>query len=187
MFKLIITGIWVAAVTLGSVYLSIQMSKAPDPNAEEAAKKAVQELVRGEVVTYPVIAQGRVEGYFLARVSFVTDKTKLAEITLPVPELLTDEMYTELVGDKVIRIGENRNFDLKAFKDRVKQALNQKLGAEIVLDVVVEQIDYLTKQEIQDAISKPGSSVKHGERLVSEKLPEDVPLADSKNSAAPAH
>lgn len=187
MLKLIITGIWVAAVTLGSVYFSIQMSKAPDPNAEEAAKKAVQELVRGEVVTYPVIAQGRVEGYFLAKASFVVDKTKLAEITLPVPELLTDELYTELVGDKVIRVGDNRNFDLKAFKDRVKQALNQKLGSEVVLDVVVEQIDYLTKQEIQDAISKPGSSVKHGEKLVSEKAPEDIPVADSKSSETPSH
>lgn len=184
MLKLIITGIWVAAVTLGSVYFSIQMSKAPDPALEEANKKASQTLVRGEVVTYPVIAQGRVEGYFLARTSFVADKTKLADITLPVPEMLTDEMYTELVGDKVIRVGDNRNFDLKAFKDRVKQALNQKLGAEVVLDVVVEQIDYVTKEEIQDATSKPGSSIKHGERLAGEKLPEDVPAADNKSSSA---
>ena len=184
MLKLIITGIWVAAVTLGSVYFSIQMSTAPDPALDEAKKKAVQTLVRGEVVTYPVIAQGRVEGYFLARTSFVADKTKLADITLPVPEMLTDEMYTELVGDKVIRVGDNRNFDLKAFKDRVKQALNQKLGAEVVLDVVVEQIDYVTKEEIQDATSKPGSSIKHGERLAGEKLPEDVPAADSKSSSA---
>jgi hypothetical protein len=187
MLKLIITGIWVAAVTLGSVYFSIQMAKAPDPDAEEAKKKAVQELVRGEIITYPVIAQGRVEGYFLARASFIADKTKLAEITLPIPELLTDELYTELVGDKVIRVGDNRNFDLKAFKSRVKQALNEKLGSEVVLDVVVEQIDYLTKQEIQDAISKPGSSVKHGERLVGEKLPEDIPLADSKGNNTAAH
>lgn len=182
MLKLIITGIWVAAVTLGSVYFSIQMSMPPDPNAEEAAKKAVQELVRGEVVTYPVIAQGRVEGYFLARTSFIADKSKLGDITLPIPEMLTDEMYTELVGDKVIRVTDNRNFDLKAFKGRVKEALNHKLGAEVVLDVVVEQIDYITKEELQDSIKKPGSSVKHGERLVSEALPEDVPLADSKKN-----
>ena len=184
MLKLIITGIWVAAVTLGSVYFSIQMSKAPDPALDEAAKKAVQELVRGEIVTYPVIAQGRVEGYFLARTSFIADKTKLADITLPIPEMLTDEMYTELVGDKVIRVGDNRNFDLRAFKDRVKQALNHKLGAEVVLDVVVEQIDYITKEELQDSISKPGSSVKHGAKVVGEKLPGDVPVADNKSSQA---
>lgn len=182
MLKLIITGVWVAAVTLGSVYFSIEMAKAPDP-AEDAAKaKAVQELVRGETVTYPVIAAGRVEGYFLAKASFVTDKSKLEEIKLPIPELLTDELYTELVGDKVIRVGENRNFDLQAFKDRVKTALNTKLGSEVVLDVIVEQIDYLTKEEIQANMSKPGHSVSRGERLVSEKVPEDIPVAKKDDS-----
>jgi hypothetical protein len=184
MLKLIITGIWVAAVTLGSVYFSIQMSKAPDPSEEEAKKKAVQELVRGETVTFPVIAAGKVDGYFLARTSFVVDKSKLTEITLPIPELLTDELYDELVGDKVIRVGENRNFDLKSFKERVKAALNKRLGADVVLDVVVEQIDYLTKEEIQG--TKPGASVHRGERLASEKVPEDIPTA-KKDDASGGH
>ncbi|MDB5551159.1 MAG: hypothetical protein JWL86_1143 [Rhizobium sp.] len=179
MLKLILTGVWVAVVTLGSVYFSIQMSKAPDPAAEEAKKKAVQELVKGEVVTFPVIAQGRVEGYFLTRTSFITDKTKLAEITLPIPELLTDEMYTELVGDKVIRVSENRNFDLKAFKARVKEALNKKLGSEVVLDVIVEQIDYLSKEEIQASMSKPGSTIKDGDSIVAEKVPDGITPAKS--------
>jgi hypothetical protein len=179
MLKLILTGVWVAIVTLGSVYVSIQMSKPTDPAEEEAAKKAVQELVKGEVVTFPVIAQGRVEGYFLTRTSFITDKTKLGEITLPIPELLTDELYTELVGDKVIRVSENRNFDLKAFKARVREALNKKLGSEVVLDVIVEQIDYLTKEEIQSSLSKPGSTIKDGERIVSEKAPDGAMPANS--------
>jgi hypothetical protein len=183
MLKLILTGVWVAAVTLGSVYFSMQMAKAPDPAEDEAKAKAVQELVRGETITYPLIAAGKVEGYFLAKASFITDKTKLAEIKLPIPELLTDELYTELVGDKVIRVGENRNFDLKAFKARVKASLNQKLGSEVVLDVIIEQIDYLTKKEIQDNISKPGSSVSRGERLVSEKAPEDIPVAKKDDSS----
>ena len=184
MLKLILTGVWVAIVTLGSVYFSIQMSKAPDPAEEEAKKKAVQELVKGEVVTFPVIAQGRVEGYFLTRTSFIADKTKLGEITLPIPELLTDELYTELVGDKVIRVSENRNFDLKAFKARVKEALNKKLGADVVLDVIVEQIDYLSKEEIQASMSKPGSTIKDGKHIVSEKLADDTASTDGNSANA---
>ena len=184
MLKLILTGVWVAIVTLGSVYFTIQMSQAPDPAEEAAKKKAVEVLVKGEVVTFPVIAQGRVEGYFLTRTSFITDKTKLSEITLPIPELLTDELYTEIVGDKVIRVSENRNFDLKAFKARIKEALNKKLGSEVVLDVIVEQIDYLTKEEIQSSMSKPGSTIKDGKHIVSEKAPDDSASADGDSSNA---
>lgn len=183
MLKLIITGVWVAAVTLGSVYFSIQMAKPADPAEDAAKKKAVQELVRGETITYPVIASGRVEGYFLAKASFVTDKTKLADIKLPISVLLTDELYTELVGDKVIRIGENRNFDLKGFKERVKSALNEKLGTEVVLDVIVEQIDYITKEDLQESLQNPGSSLKGGEKLVSEKAPDDIPVAKTEDNS----
>jgi hypothetical protein len=186
MLKLIVTGVWVAVVTLGSVYFSIQMATAEDPELDAAKKKAVQQLVKGEMNTYPVIAQGRVEGYFLARMSFIADKTKLTKVKLPIVELLTDEMYTELVGDKVIRVTENRNFDLKAFKDRVKQSMNQKLDAEVILDVIVEQIDYITKEELQESIANPGASVKRGESLVSEKAPDDIPVVDSKGNA-PGH
>jgi hypothetical protein len=187
MLKLIITGVWVAIVTLGSVYFSIQMSKAPDPAEDEAKKKAVQELVRGETITYPVIASGKVEGYFLAKASYITDKTKLEEIKLPIPELMTDELYTALVGDKIIRIGENRNFDLKGFKERVKQSLNERLGADVVLDVIVEQIDYITKQELQDNESKAGHSVSHGQQLVSEKAPDDIPVAKKEDGNNSGH
>ena len=171
MLKLIITGVWVAAVTLGSVYFSIQMAKPADPAEDAAKKKAVQELVR------------RVEGYFLAKASFVTDKTKLADIKLPISVLLTDELYTELVGDKVIRIGESRNFDLKGFKERVKSALNEKLGTEVVLDVIVEQIDYITKEDLQESLQNPGSSLKGGEKLVSENPPDDIPVAKTEDNS----
>jgi hypothetical protein len=187
MLKLIITGIWVAAVTLGSVYFSIQMAKAPDPAEDAAKKKAVQELVRGETITYPVIAAGKVEGYFLAKASYVTDKTKLGEIKLPIPELLTDELYTALVGDKIIRVGENRNFDLKTFKERMKQTLNQKLGSEVVLDVIIEQIDYITKQELQDNLSKAGNAMSHGQKLISEKAPDDIPVAKKDGGDSAGH
>jgi hypothetical protein len=174
MLKLILTGIWVAIVALGAVYFSIEMSRPPDPAAEEAKKKAQQELVRGEMVTFPVIADGRVEGYFLTKTSYVADKTKLAEITLPIPEILTDELYTALVGDQIIRVGENRTFNLKAFKERVKLALNTRLGAEVVLDVIIEQIDYLSKDALQSSLDQTKMTANGTEKIIAEKVPEGL-------------
>lgn len=39
MLKLLLTGVWVCAVTLGAVYFSVQMATAPAPD-EAGAKKA---------------------------------------------------------------------------------------------------------------------------------------------------
>jgi hypothetical protein len=180
MLKLILTGVWVAIVTLGAVYFSIQMSMPPDPNAEDAKKKAIQELVRGEVITFPVIADGRVEGYFLSRTSVIADKTKIGAITLPIPELLTDELFTALVGDKVIRIEDTRNFDLKAFRERIKTALNKRLGEDVVLDVIVEQIDYLGKTDLTNNIEQKQIPLGNPQKIVEEKLPIELQVEAAK-------
>ena len=185
MLKLILTGVWVAVVTLGSVYASIELSKPVDPAAEAAKKKAVEELVRGEMITFPVIANGAVEGYFLTKTSYIVDKTKMADITLPIPALITDELYTALVGDRVIRLKESHNFDLKAFKARIKTALNTRLGKDVVLDVIMEQVDYLSKKDIR-ASQEQKQTLKTGEKIVAEKVPDDAEQA-STSEAAPAH
>lgn len=181
MLKLILTGVWVAVVALGAVYGSIQMSKPVDPAAEEAKKKAVQELVHGEMVTFPVISNGAVEGYFLTKTSYIVDKTKMAEVTLPVPAILTDELYTALVGDKVIRLPENKDLDLKAFKAKIKTAVNARLGTDAVVDVIIEQVDYLSKEEIRKSQEQKTSLKNGGEKIVSEAVPEDVPSTTTKS------
>lgn len=187
MLKLILTGVWVAVVTLGSVYFSIQMSKAPDPADEEARKKAVQELVRGEVTTFPVITDGKVQGYFLTRTSYIVDKTKMPTVTMPVSVLLTDELYTALVGDKVIRVGESKNFDLKAFRERVKEVLNKRLGQDVVMDIVVEQIDYLSKEDIRTSMSQNHVTLKSGKKIIAEKVPTDIQEESAAEANSTAH
>lgn len=185
MLKLILTGVWVAVVTLGSVYASIELYKPADPAAEAAKKKAVEELVRGEMITFPVITNGAVEGYFLSRTSYIVDKTKIADVTLPIPAMLTDELYTALVGDRVIRIKENHGFDLKTFKARIKSALNARLGGDIVLDVIIEQLDYLSKKEIR-ASQDQKQTLKTGDKIIAEKVPDDG-AQTSPDDASQAH
>ncbi len=184
MLKLVITGVWVCIVTLASVYFSIEMSRAPDKQDPDAVKKAAQELVRGEVTTFPIISNGKVQGYFLTRISYIADKTKLEEIKLPIPELITDELYTALVGNRVIKIGDSHDFDLDAFRKTVKNSLNARLGTDVILEIVVEQIDYLSKDDIRTNIAQKQLTVKEGQKII------DAPMAEpaaGSGGAKPAH
>jgi len=183
MLKLILIGVWVAVVTLGSVYASIELSKPVDPNAEAAKEKANQELVRGELVTLPVIANGSVQGYFLAKTSYIVSKAKMADVTLPIPALMTDELYTALVGDRVIRIKENGNFEVREFRDKIKKAVNARLGGDVVLDVIIEQVDYLSKEEIRKSQDQQ-VSVKEGEKIIAEQVPSDIATQSKSESTA---
>jgi hypothetical protein len=149
MIKLFLTGLWVCGVTLGAVYFSVQMAKPPVPGAEEAAKKAGFELVKGESITVPVIADGAVSGYFLGRISFMMDKEKIKGVKLPVTELMTDELFTLLVGNKMVDIGNVSAFDVNAFRARIKEDMNSRMGAGMVEEVLVEQLDYLSKGDMR--------------------------------------
>ncbi|MCL6705485.1 hypothetical protein M8R20_00590 [Pseudomonas sp. R2.Fl] len=157
MIKLLIAGVWVCLVTLGSVYFSVYMATAPAAVSDEDARKAQLQLVRGETVTIPLIADGAVKGYFLGRMSFMMDKEKITGVDLPMTELMTDELFTLLVGSKMVDLGNTGAFDLEAFKTSIKDDLNKRLGDAMIEEVLVEQLDYLAKEDVRVAGDTPGT------------------------------
>jgi len=146
MVKLVLTGLWVCIVTLASVYVSVQMATAPaaDPDAE----KKQQEYVPGETVSVPIIDKGGIAGYFVTKVSYMMSKDRPKELDAPLTELATDELYTLLVGNRMIDLAHTDRFDLSAFREDIKKDLNGRLGGEYIADVLVEQLGYLSKEEI---------------------------------------
>ncbi len=76
MIKLIVTGLWVCAVTLASVCFSVQMATAAPRPILTTPKRRSEEFVKGRSINVPVIANGQVSGYFITRVSFMMEKGK---------------------------------------------------------------------------------------------------------------
>jgi hypothetical protein len=149
MVKLVLTGIWVCAITLASVYFSVRMATAPAPDPD-AAKQAQQEYVKGEVVNVPIIGNEAVSGYFITKISYMMNKDRPKTVQdLPLTELTTDELYSLLVGNKMIDLSHAKDFDLPAFRDQIKKSMNERFGGDYVASVLVEQLDYLSKDEIR--------------------------------------
>ncbi|MBX5008552.1 hypothetical protein HJB67_00900 [Rhizobium lentis] len=149
MIKLVLTGIWVCAITLASVYFSVYLATAPAPAAIDS-KQGALELVKGETITVPVIGDGAVTGYFLGRISFMMNKEMLKGVTLPLTEMTTDQLFSLLVGNKMVDLAHIKSFDPKAFRDEIKKGMNERLGGEYVADVMLEQLDYLSKEEVKE-------------------------------------
>jgi hypothetical protein len=154
MGKILGIGLWVCIVTLGAVYGSIFLATAPAGPSEEETKKAALELIRGEPITIPVIGNGDVTGYFLTRISFMMDKEKVKGQDLPTTELMTDQLFTLLVGNKMVDIGNVSAFDVNDFREKIK----------------VEQLDYVSKdaaRKAADGGSKPMemTTVVEGEKV----------------------
>ncbi|MGF0537354.1 hypothetical protein ACQQ2Q_05110 [Agrobacterium sp. ES01] len=149
MIKIILAGVWVCIVSLGAVYMSVHMAMAPPEPTDEEKRKAALQLVRGESITIPMIADGRVNGYFVGRISFMMEGEKIKGLDLPMTELMTDELFTLLVGNEMIDISHAAAFNVGDFRDTIKKDLNERLGDELIDEVLVEQLDYISKDDIR--------------------------------------
>jgi hypothetical protein len=160
MLKLVLTGIWICAVTLGAVYYSVQMAMPPEPGTEEASRSAALEYIRGENLSIPVIADGEVSGYFVARITVRIDREKIGKVEIPLQQLMTDELITLLSSTSMTNLAHVRTFDPAAFKDHIKTGLNGKLGEGAVETVLIEQLDYLSKADIRAKNGEGPESIK---------------------------
>lgn len=158
MIKLILTGVWICVITLASVYFSMQMAAAPRVD-EDAARAAALELIKGTQTTIPVIRDGAVKGYFLTRVSFTADGDLAAKQVVPIGETITDELYTLLVGERMVDIENLDRFDVEAFRTKIRDGLNTRFGEPIIDRVLVEQIDYIAKAEVNSKPIRKGTPI----------------------------
>lgn len=178
MIKLLITGVWISVVALASVYFSVQMANKHEDEEPVPAMFGGLESVRGDVTSIPVISGGTVQGYFLTRLSYTIDPSKAALMTIPVKDLVTDALYTSLVGDNLIDFPSMKRFDLEAFKAHIRDSINERLGDKVFHDVLVEQIDYLSKEDIrasqfkgEPVVNKEGSTAETAEDDASRPSP----------------
>ncbi|KQR77723.1 hypothetical protein [Rhizobium sp. Leaf341] len=173
MLKLLLTGVWVAGITLGSVYLSMRHASAPVESSEEQARLAVQEYLPGEMITVPVLRNGGVQGYFLTKLSFAVDKTKVKTLQVPFKETVTNALFDILVGKQLINVEDKNSFDLANFKSAVKTGLNEQMKNEVVFEVLVEQLEYLSKTDVARVANPEGR-----------KQPEPVAIVDRNGDTA---
>lgn len=162
MIKLVGTGVWIVAITLASVYFSMQMASAPKADKDAAAREAALEFVSGHVTTIPVIGEDGVKGYLLTKLSYKANRDLVASQVVPVPQMITDELYNLLLGKKMIDVADAGGIDLDAFRAMVRDGLNKRFGAEVIAEVFIEQIDYFTSAAVQDRAPKRGVTIAKG-------------------------
>lgn len=162
MIRLVLTGVWICVITLASVYFSMQMAAAPRVDEAAAARAAALELIKGTQTTVPVIRDGAVRGYFLTRLSFTANTERAAKQVVPIGDAITDELYTLLVGERMVDIENLDGFDVEAFRTKIRDGLNTRFGEEVIDRVLVEQIDYIAKAEVNSKPIRKGTPIIRG-------------------------
>ncbi|MDA4847565.1 hypothetical protein [Hoeflea poritis] len=150
MIKLAISGVWICAVTLASVYFSLQVASETSNPKEETEFFGGLDYVRSDLMSIPAIYDGEVRGYFITRLVYTAEPEILNSLSLPPEMLITDELFSLLVGERVIDLTRVEQFDLDAFRIVVRDRLNDRLKKKVFHEVLVEQMEFLTKAEVRN-------------------------------------
>ena len=163
MIKFIAAALWISIATTGALLFSFQSGLEPDAPAEDAEATAFKGLdyVKTPVISVPVFEKGRVQGYFLSRLVFTAHAARLAELKLPADVLFADAVYTYLFANPQIDFTKRDSLDFDAFRESLRVAVNQKVGEEFIREVLIEQVDFLPKQDIQSTSIKNTASARN--------------------------
>jgi hypothetical protein len=151
MIKFIGAAIWGVLVAIAAVVFSFGSgSDAPAPVEEPAALLGGLDYVKTDIVSVPVLRNKEISGYFLGRFVYTVEPEKLAKLSVPPQTLIVDEVYSYLFGNPQVDFSNVESLDLDTFRDGIRDALNKRIGEEVIHEVLIEQLDFLTKAEIRD-------------------------------------
>lgn len=148
MIKNVIAGFWVCAVTLGSCYVAVTwvIGKAP---AEEQPHYEGLQYKKLPPLNIPIIAEGAVQGYVVANFVFTADSKTLREISVPPEAFIQDEVFRYVYSDDTLDFKRLSRYNVNGMISNVRERINKRLGAEIVKEILVENFNFVNKEDIR--------------------------------------
>lgn len=149
MIRLVLTGIWVCAMTAGASY-AVTYWKATNGNP-----LASQEYLDGieyektKILNVPVVVNGAVQGYVVARFVYTVEAKVLRQLSVPPEAFVVDEAFRKIYAEQQLDFKKASRQDLDALTKAIKQRVNERMQANIVQDVLIEEFNYLSKDEIR--------------------------------------
>ena len=142
MKKLLLGGIWVCAVTSASVYLASWNAGGASATDEEAYLQGI-DYVKTRQITVPKIAEGKIQGYVIARFVFTVDAQSLRQLAVPPEVFVVDEAFRAIYGEDKLDFEDLQKVDLSTLTELITANVNNRVQPDLVKETLVEQFDYV--------------------------------------------
>ncbi len=149
MVKTILIGLWAALTALGSFYGVSLWRAGAEARVVPKELFSTLEQVKTDVVSVPMIRDGEVQGYVLARFVGLVDSVKLKKMSIKPDVILTDEAFRLIYSSPVRDFQRIEKYDLSRLTTKLKKNVNARLGMSLVHDVLVDSINYVARSEIR--------------------------------------
>ncbi|RUW56264.1 MULTISPECIES: hypothetical protein [unclassified Mesorhizobium] len=150
MIKVIAIAVWICAATLGAVFYSFQAAGERGVGEKPKPMLGGLDYVKTDVISVPLIHNSKIDGYFLAKLVYTVEPEQIKKLSIPAEALITDEVYSYLYAHPQIDFTKKATVDLDAFRAAIRDTINTRVGATLVHEVLIDQVNFLSKDEIRD-------------------------------------
>ena len=142
--KVVLVGLWVTLVALGTAYgVAVYMpSSTPQSRASSAV---VLQSQKTRVLNVPLVTEGQVRGFMAVQFVFTTDAGLAKTLQVPPEVYLLDEAFQTIYADSAIYLNHDDKYDLKKLTAHLVESTNAHLGVPMIKDVLIENFEYIDK------------------------------------------
>jgi hypothetical protein len=149
-FKLLAIGLWAAGVTSAAAFLSADFFRHAEQQAESAAPayKGVEQL-KTEMTSVPMVRGGVIEGYVVIQLSFAADIATLEQLKLEPQPFLVDAAFRTIYENQETNFARMKSADLDRLTEKIAAEANRRIGANLVKQVLIQQLNYVRREDIR--------------------------------------
>lgn len=149
MMKWIFVGLWMPVATVASGYatqywLNDQLAN----GTPQEAKLGGLDYETLRPINVPILKDGALQGYVVAQLVFTADADVLRGLSVPPHPFLIDEAFRALYADKALDFRHLERYDLEGLTKHLRQAANARLGDDVIQEVLVEEFNYFSKDDV---------------------------------------
>ena len=150
MIRLVLAGLWVCILTAGTsygvAYWKGNGSLLPQPQKDEYEGLQYQKT---RALSVPMVENGSVQGYIIARFVYTVEARAMHQLSIPPEPFVVDEAFRRIYADERLDFRKLARYDLSILTAAIKQRVNERMQADVVQDVLVEDFNYVSKEEFQ--------------------------------------
>ncbi|MCF3932496.1 hypothetical protein L1787_03580 [Acuticoccus sp. M5D2P5] len=180
--KLFLVGVWAVCVTLGAGY-AVASWKMQETDKQETPRLEGLRYTSLPTISVPVVQGGQVTGYVVVRMVYTADAAVLRGLASEPDPFITDEIFRSIYGNAEASFGKLARFDLASLAEEAKVRVNERMGAPVVEDLLVDGLNYIDLTAPQKGM--PGAPAPAPKSLGAARIayPSSVPKGEAK--AAP--
>ncbi|GLK70091.1 hypothetical protein [Ancylobacter dichloromethanicus] len=160
MTRVLFIGLWVCLITLLASYGGVYWMTGTSPGSDEKPYLAGLEYRRLEPITVPMIIDGTVRGYVVAKLVFTADAEALHQLAIEPQIFVTHRAFDEIYTNGRVEFGKLSKYNLAEMMDNIKNKSNEGLNGPLVQEVLVDSINYVDKAEIRSLASTSAGRTK---------------------------